>query len=144
MEQEPKKKYNLTMGMAEIRTRYLGAADKRQQIKILAECNACSKEKIREILIEQGVPEDELPKTRAPRKKPEEKNKAPDTKEEKKPDKNMNAAVPDKKLDASVCAPQAVFELVAEEIDRLMDEIVKKEEKLAVLHAFLISAREEK
>lgn len=60
----------MQMKPEEIRRSYEKAARKEVQIGILAELNACPKEDIRKILIEQGIPEDELPKRRG-RKKPD-------------------------------------------------------------------------
>lgn len=145
MEQEVKKKYNTDMSPEDIRKTYLEAANKREQIKILSEINLCSRETIREILIEQGIPEDEIPKTRAPREKPEDKLKAAEEKKiEKKPDEAKEKT--EKKQDAAVQGirpPRAVLDLISEEVERLMKEILEKEEKLAVLHAFLISVKGE-
>lgn len=44
----------------------------KNQIDVLAQLNACGKENIREILIKNGIPEDELPKKRGPKPKKQE------------------------------------------------------------------------
>lgn len=54
----------MQMKPEEIRRSYEKAARKEAQIGILAELNLCQKEDIRQILIKQGIPEDELPKRR--------------------------------------------------------------------------------
>lgn len=61
----------MQMKPEEIRRSYETAAKKEAQIGILAELNACPKENIRKILMEQGIPEGELPKRRGRRKEPD-------------------------------------------------------------------------
>lgn len=54
----------MTMTNGEILRDYRGAKDKKAQVKILAELNACSVQQIKEILISEGVDGRELPKSR--------------------------------------------------------------------------------
>ena len=54
----------LQMTDEEIKRRYLGADNKTQQIKVLAELNAAPKDAIRDALIRQGIREEELPPKR--------------------------------------------------------------------------------
>ena len=51
----------LQMTDEEIKRRYIGADNKTQQIKVLAELNAVPKDAIRDALIRQGIQEEELP-----------------------------------------------------------------------------------
>lgn len=67
----------MEMTNGEILRKYQQARDQKQQVKILADLNLCSRAKIIEILIEQGVDPKELPKIRGadrplrePKKKP--------------------------------------------------------------------------
>lgn len=62
----------MQMTSEEIKRSYQTAADPKVQIEILADLNLCQKEDIRRILIEQGIPEEELPKKRGRKKKQEE------------------------------------------------------------------------
>lgn len=59
----------MQMSNAEIVGKYKRADDKKAQISILAELNGCDKEKIKQILLEGGVPESELPKARSSKPK---------------------------------------------------------------------------
>lgn len=63
------------MTESEIVRNYREAKNKREQVNILADLNCCSKEEITEILLNNGVSSQELPKKRKPRKKPEESSK---------------------------------------------------------------------
>lgn len=53
------------MKIEEILKSYQEAKDKKNQITILADMNACSKREIKDELIKAGIPEEELPKLRA-------------------------------------------------------------------------------
>ena len=53
----------------EIVAKYKSAKDRKKQIDILAQLNACDKETIRKILIKNGIPESELPSKRGPKPK---------------------------------------------------------------------------
>ena len=53
----------------EIVAKYKSAKDRKKQIDILAQLNVCYKETIRKILIENGIPESELPGKRGPKPK---------------------------------------------------------------------------
>lgn len=59
----------MQMSNAEIVAKFNRADDKKAQIGILADLNGCDKEKIKQILLEGGVPESELPKARGPKPK---------------------------------------------------------------------------
>lgn len=61
----------MEMKAAEIKQSYESAANPVKQIQILADLNLCSQEDIRNILIEQGISEEELPKKRGRKKKQE-------------------------------------------------------------------------
>ena len=61
----------MEMSCGEIARSYRGAADKKAQLKILAELNCCSQQEIRDILIAEGVKPQELPRQR------QKKSKAP-------------------------------------------------------------------
>lgn len=52
---------NLAMTPGEIVTRYRQAKDKRGQIKILSQLNACPSEEIKQVLVENGVEMSDLP-----------------------------------------------------------------------------------
>ena len=54
----------MQMTQGEIKREYDSAADKRKQIQILAELNICSKQSIRQILIQEGIPEKDIPEVR--------------------------------------------------------------------------------
>lgn len=68
----------MQMTSEEIKRSYLNATDQREQIGILADLNLCQKDDIRNILIEQGIPEEELPKKRGRKKKQEDPFVVPD------------------------------------------------------------------
>lgn len=70
----------MQMSNAEIVGKYKRADDKKAQISILAELNGCDKETIKQILLEGGVPESELPKARSPKPKTEAKKEAKEPK----------------------------------------------------------------
>lgn len=137
MEQTNNKK-KLHMPPAEIRTRFLNAADKREQIKILSELNLCSREDIRKVLLEQGVPEDDIPKTRARKTAEEKKLKTEEEKAGKEPADKKDAKEAEKSG-----VPKAVREAVAEKITQLTDEIIEKEGQLKELMAFIKKTKEE-
>lgn len=59
----------MQMSNAEIVASYKNSVNRNRQVGVLAELNACDKERIKEILIEGGVPESELPKKRGPKPK---------------------------------------------------------------------------
>lgn len=59
----------MQMSNLEIVGRYRRADNKKEQIEILAQLNGCNKEQIKGILIEGGIAESQLPKSRGPRPK---------------------------------------------------------------------------
>jgi len=63
----------MQMTNGEIVASYRQAKNKKEQVKILAELNACKNEEITEILVDGGVAANQLPRTRE--KKAPEKNK---------------------------------------------------------------------
>ncbi len=77
-----KKTIEMQMTNEEIVRSYKEAADKKEQIKILAELNLVSKEAIRKILIEGGISHQSLP--RASRKKPSTYTEGESLKEQRK------------------------------------------------------------
>lgn len=107
---EQAKKRMLKMSPEEIRMNYTEAKNKGEQVKILSELNLCSKEDIREVLLEQGVPEGELPKARAQRKTTKGKEQG---------------------------VPETVRAAVAERIGKLTDEMAEMKKELKELNAFL-------
>lgn len=68
----------MQMTSEEIKRSYLNATDQKEQIGILADLNLCQKDDIRNILIEQEIPEEELPKKRGRKKKQEDPVVVPD------------------------------------------------------------------
>lgn len=70
----------MQMSNAEIVSKYKRADDKKAQIGILADLNGCDKEKIKQVLLEGGVPESELPKARSPKPKSEPKKEVKEPK----------------------------------------------------------------
>lgn len=52
----------MEMQPGEIKRSFLGAKNRREQLQILAERNCCTKGEIVEILLQQGVPETDIPK----------------------------------------------------------------------------------
>lgn len=57
----------MEMTPSEIKANYLEAKDKKHQIQILADLNACTTQKILEILKQQGVNPRQLPRERKPK-----------------------------------------------------------------------------
>ena len=95
----------LPMTNQEIVTSYREAKDKKMQVKILSELNVCSKEKIKEILITEGVRQCELPRNR--KKKEDEEVK------------KFNLREQDPKTEASDELEEA-FEESADQLDPLV------------------------
>lgn len=109
------KQRKLKMTPEEIRRSFNEAAKKGEQITILAELNLCSKDEIKEVLLEQGVPETEIPKQGRRRKEAGEK------KEGSK-----------KKVDV----PPEVRTAVVLRMEQLTDELTAKEKELKTLSEF--------
>ena len=63
----------LPMTNEEILISYRESKDKKLQVKILSELNVCSQEQIKEILIQEGVRQCELPRNRKKKEDAEEK-----------------------------------------------------------------------
>lgn len=102
----------LQMTDEEIKRRYIGADNKTQQIKVLAELNAAPKDAIRDALIRQGIKEEELP-TKRGRKKgaPVQQNEG-------------------KSTDVKKEIPESVKEACSKEMVRLQQSIDENEEKV--------------
>lgn len=106
----------MKMKPEEIRREFTEAKNKQEQIKILSELNLCSREEIIKILIEQGIPEAEIPKARARKKQPA--NKKPNV-------------------------PQSVKNAIAERIVKLTEEAEEKEREVKELRTFLEGMKED-
>ncbi len=103
----------LQMTDEEIKRRYLGADNKTQQIKVLAELNAAPKDAIRDALIRQGIREEELPPKRG------RKKVAPVQQNDGK-----------SQTDAKKEIPESVKEACSKEMVRLQQLIDENEEKV--------------
>lgn len=102
----------LQMTDEEIKRRYIGADNKAQQIKVLAELNAAPKDAIRDALIRQGIKEEELPPKRGRKKvAPVQQNE-------------------DKSTDAKKEIPETVKEACSKEMVRLQQSIDENEGKV--------------
>lgn len=66
----------MQMTNGEIIANYRQAKNKKEQLKILAELNACTQDEIKKILLEGGLDVRQLPRTREKTEKVTEKNKA--------------------------------------------------------------------
>ncbi len=113
----------MQMTEAEIVKSYQRAEKKREQIKILAELNACQKQVIRDILEKNG---EEAPKTgnRYTAAKPEGlKEEKPKLKGSRAEAKNTDGAKETEKRKDAVKTPKAVIELAVRRAQELKDLI---------------------
>jgi len=119
------------MSEKEIVKNYKEAADKRNQIKILADMNCCSKEEIKDILRDNGIPEAELGKKgsgRPPKAKPAPTAKEtvfrqpkPNEEEQKRADR-MNAIPSSVRI---VCTGRIA------EINKEIEELLEEKESIS-------------
>lgn len=112
------------MTKEEICRDYRLAANKRDQIKVLAELNACSKQKIAEMLIEDGQ---EVPKWYQKKEEPQEPKKV--TVEALTEQNNA--------LEKSNAALREKSDGATEAVNRLEDEIRKKDKQIQDLRNLL-------
>lgn len=112
----------MTMDPGEIKLSFQQAKNKKNQMQVLAELNTCSRKEIKEILIEQGVNEDEIPKFRGPMKKSEMQNKKCEQK------------IPDIVIQTMEEKKNAIMNQLTE-LEEKMQELKKREEQLTENYA---------
>ncbi len=115
----------------EIVMMYREAKNKKQQIRILAELNCCSKDEILRILKEGNVKSTELPRQRAKKDEKESQMEIEAKQSEKKEEKKQH--LPE-------CVKEAIAKQMVEEqeaIDRYQTAIRGHEERLQELNEFL-------
>lgn len=133
----------MQMTESEIVRNYKGAANKESQLHVLADLNCTDTKTIREILIQNGIPESELPKLRKGRPKGEARPAK--KKQMKKPPVMEEPIVPDtlkqkcfrapestrdsRKL-APVGVPDAVLMICQSRLELLTDKIIGIEKEM--------------
>lgn len=138
----------MQMSNEEIVRNYREAKDKAKQLGILAELNACDKQKIKDILTEGGIDYRSFPRSR------KEKAAAPDVKQAKaKPVKEKQAAVEKKPVntqcggdkptkkeepeDRKIFIPEIVKQAVTEKMIQVQESMDRNAADLSELSAFL-------
>ncbi len=138
----------MQMSNEEIVRNYREAKDKAKQLGILAELNACDKQKIKDILTEGGIDYRSFPRSR------KEKAAAPDVKQAKaKPVKEKQAAVEKKPVNTQcggdkptkkeepenrkIFIPEIVKQAVTEKMIQVQESMDRNAADLSELSAFL-------
>lgn len=142
----------MEMTDVEIATSYGEARNKKNQVKVLAELNACSKEKIIEILVQSGVPEEEF-EAKKPGRKPgnrEAKKVAGEKIAENgsicrgREDLADMIETPklspeeEKQVDRALAIPEPVRIICIERVSILTDKIIELEKERDCLQDFLM------
>ena len=123
----------------EIVSKFKRAEEKRQQISILAQLNGCNEEKIKQILIDEGIPEAEIQPVKKRRgRKPGIKNKVQS--QSNSPSESI-AEDERKRLPLSECnityRTGDVLLQQQKEVNRLVDEMMELEKQLDTLVNYL-------
>lgn len=149
----------------EIVSKFKRAEEKKEQISILAQLNACSEEKIKQILIHEGIPEIEVQPVKKRRgRKPGTKNKikppSNSPSESITKDKENQLPLPEyntiyrtgdvllqqpedmtedekERYKRIQSIPEVARKVLQKEINRLIDEITELEKQLAILVNYL-------
>ena len=123
------------MSEGEIVRDYRMAKKKREQISILAELNDCSKEQIRKILVQGGIPETDLPSKPGRRRAAETEvfnqqiEKSHAKPEEFRPAKTEPVAEPEEEAVPAPEEKQNVAAAVKEELPKNMEPVILTENK---------------
>lgn len=126
------------------------ARDKRAQIKILAELNGTTDEKIREALMEAGIKEEELPKKTGPKKViqgDDKSSQAEKPQEDKKEDATDGQSVPEgmsadnKEKPEMAAVIQTAIKMAGIVQDNVREQIERKEEAFEKVTEAIVALR---
>lgn len=125
----------MQMNNAEIVKSYREAKDKKKQVSILAELNACEKEKIISILKDGGISDRELPRNR---KKTESEEGDAETLILK--EVFLKPLIPNKQepeAKSRICMPEVVREVICRQMEKEQEAIDYHSHRLKELNEFL-------
>lgn len=141
----------MQMSKVEIVGSYRRADNKKEQLSILAQLNGCDEDKIKAILLEGGLTEDDLPKKpgRKPGKK-EEKKVAGEKVAVDEPEKTGREALADmletpeltpeeeKQVDRALAIPEPVRIACVQRVSVLTDKIIELEKERDCIQDYLM------
>lgn len=136
----------MQMSKLEIVGSYRRAANKKDQLAILAQLNGCDEEKIKQILLDGGIAEDDLPKKpgRKPGKKEDKKVAVDEPKETGREALADMLEVPqltpeeEKQVDRALAIPEPVRIACVERVSVLTDKIIELERERDCIQDYLM------
>lgn len=136
----------MQMTDTEIVSKYKRAENKKEQISILAQLNACDEDEIKKVLLKGGLTEDDLPKkrgrkpgTKETKKMPEEKVIAEETNEALAEMLEMPELTPEeeKQVDRALAIPEPVRTACMARVSVLTDKIIELEKERNCIQDYL-------
>lgn len=136
----------MQMTDTEIVSKYKRAENKKEQISILAQLNACDEDEIKKVLLKGGLTEDDLPKkrgrkpgTKETKKMPEEKAIAEETNEALAEMLEMPELTPEeeKQVDGALAIPEPVRTACMARVSVLTDKIIELEKERNCIQDYL-------
>lgn len=136
----------MQMTDTEIVSKYKRAENKKEQISILAQLNACDEDEIKKVLLKGGLTEDDLPKkrgrkpgTKEAKKMTEEKAIAEETNEALAEMLEMPELTPEeeKQVDRALAIPEPVRTACMARVSVLTDKIIELEKERDCIQDYL-------
>lgn len=136
----------MQMTDTEIVSKYKRAENKKEQISILAQLNACDEDEIKKVLLKGGLTEDDLPKKRGrkpgakeTKKMPEEKVIAEEKNEALAEMLEMPELTPEeeKQVDRALAIPEPVRTACMARVSVLTDKIIELEKERDCIQDYL-------